>query len=79
MKVIYDAATDVLRIVFREAIVEDFSEDRPNVQIDYDSNDNIVALEIHNASEMIENPRSLEHLVLNEGMIKRTIAIPNGL
>ncbi|HEY9626851.1 MAG TPA: DUF2283 domain-containing protein [Coleofasciculaceae cyanobacterium] len=66
MKVIYDAATDVLRFVFRDAIVEDFSEDRPDVQLDYDTNDNLVAIEIHNASKMIENPRSLEHIVLNE-------------
>lgn len=66
MKVIYDAATDVLRIVFREAIVEDFSGDRPDVQIDYDINDKIVALEIRNASKIIEDPRSVEHIVLNE-------------
>ncbi|MBI4782708.1 MAG: DUF2283 domain-containing protein [Oscillatoriophycideae cyanobacterium NC_groundwater_1537_Pr4_S-0.65um_50_18] len=66
MKVIYDAATDVLRFVFRDAIVEDFNEDRPDVQLDYDTNDNLVAIEIHNASKMIENPRSLEHIVLNE-------------
>jgi uncharacterized protein YuzE len=68
MKVIYDAATDVLRIVFREAIVEDFSEDRPDVQLDYDIEDNLVALEIHNASKIIDNPRSLEHIVLEQAI-----------
>ncbi|NJR65883.1 MAG: DUF2283 domain-containing protein [Leptolyngbyaceae cyanobacterium CRU_2_3] len=66
MKVIYDVATDVLRIVFREAIVEDFSEDRPNVVVDYDADDQIVAMEIRKASKIIENPRSLEHIILNE-------------
>ena len=64
MKVIYDVATDVVRIIFREASVEDFSEDRPSVTVDYDVEDKIVALEIKDASKIIENPRSLEHIVL---------------
>lgn len=36
MKVIYDSATDTMRIVFREAPVEDYSEDQPGVKLDYD-------------------------------------------
>jgi uncharacterized protein YuzE len=64
MKVIYDVATDVVRIVFRDAIVEDFSEDRPGVTLDYDVEDQLVALEIKDASKLIENPRSLEHIVV---------------
>jgi uncharacterized protein YuzE len=68
MKVIYDVATDVLRIVFREAIVDDFSEDRPGVTMDYDPEDNLVALEIREASKIIDDPRSLEHIVLNNSI-----------
>jgi uncharacterized protein YuzE len=68
MKVIYDVATDVLRIVFREAVVEDFSEDRPGVTVDYDSEDNIVAMEIREASKITDNPRLLEHIVLNQAI-----------
>jgi uncharacterized protein YuzE len=63
MKVIYDVATDVLRIVFREALVEDFSEDRPGVKVDYDDEDNMIALEIQHASKLTDDPRSLEHIV----------------
>lgn len=66
MKVIYNASTDILRIVFREAIVEDFSEDRPGVKVDYDADDNIVALEIQDASKIVENPRTFDHVVLEE-------------
>lgn len=66
MKVIYDAATDILRIVFREAIVEDFSEDRPGVTVDYDSDDSIIAMEIREASKIVEDPRSFEHYVIND-------------
>lgn len=63
MKVIYDVATDVVRIIFRDAVVDDFSEDRPGVTLDYDVEDQLVAIEIKDASTMIENPRSLEHIV----------------
>jgi uncharacterized protein YuzE len=64
MKVIYDVATDVLRIVFREAVMEDFSEDRPDVMINYDVEDKIIAFEIRNASKYVADPRSLEHIVV---------------
>lgn len=63
MKVIYDVATDVVRIIFRDAVVDDFSEDRPGVTLDYDVEDQLVAIEIKDASTMIENPRLLEHIV----------------
>jgi uncharacterized protein YuzE len=66
MQVIYDAATDALRIVFRNAVVEDFSEDRPGVRVDYDADDNIVALEIQDISKLTDDPRSLQHIVVNE-------------
>lgn len=61
MKIIYDPTSDVMRIVFREALVEDFSEDRPGVKVDYDLEDKIIALEIKNASELMDDPRSIEH------------------
>jgi uncharacterized protein YuzE len=64
MKVIYHPATDVMRIVFREALVEDYSEDRPGVKVDYDLEDKIVAIELQNASSLVDDPRSLEHEVV---------------
>ncbi|HEY9620854.1 MAG TPA: DUF2283 domain-containing protein [Crinalium sp.] len=65
MKVIYDAASDVLRIIFKDTLVEDFSEDRPGVTVDYDADDNIIALEIQAASTIVDNPRTVEHLVVD--------------
>lgn len=65
MKVIYDATRDVLRIVFKDAPIEDFSEDRSGVTIDYDADDRIVALEIRRASKLVDNPRSIDHAVLD--------------
>lgn len=64
MKVIYNPVTDVMRIVFRNVPVEDFSEDRPGVKVDYDMEDKIIALEIQNASQLVDDPRLLEHEVL---------------
>lgn len=64
MKVIYDPTSDVIRIVFREAIVEDFSEDLPGVKIDYDLEDNMVAIEIQHASNLVDDPRSVKHEIL---------------
>jgi uncharacterized protein YuzE len=64
MKVVYDVATDVIRIIFRDAIVEDFSEDRSGFVVDYDAEDQIVAFQLKNASKVIEDPRSLEHIVV---------------
>jgi uncharacterized protein YuzE len=65
MKVIYDATKDVLRIIFKDAPIEDFSEDRSGVTIDYDADDQIVALEIQKASKLVDNPRSVDHAVVD--------------
>lgn len=64
MKVIYDTATDVLRIVFRDVPVEDFSEDRPDVTVEYDADDTVIAMKIKNASKIVDDPRSLELKIL---------------
>ena len=63
MKVIYDPEVDVLRILFRNAPIEESDEDKPGVILDYDKKGNIVGLEVLNASERIENPRALDYAV----------------
>lgn len=65
MKVVYDPATDVLQIIFRDAVVEDFSKDSRGLTVDYDADDKIIALEIQNASSLVEDPCTLEHKVLD--------------
>src|SRR5438067_11104746 len=59
MKVTYDSEVDVLRILFRNAPIEEIDEDKPGVILDYDTEGNIVGLEVLNASQRIENPRAL--------------------
>jgi uncharacterized protein YuzE len=60
MKVIYDPETDVLRILFSAAAIQESDEDKPGVILDYDQAGNIVGMEILNASQRVENPRSVE-------------------
>lgn len=63
MKVTYDPAVDVLRILFSDRAIEESDEDKPGVVIDYDKDGKVVGLEILDASEQMENPRSLEYAV----------------
>jgi len=63
MKVTYDPAVDVLRILLSNAAIEESDEEKPGVIIDYDKDGNVVGLEILDASKRMENPRSLEYAV----------------
>ncbi|HEV8519222.1 MAG TPA: DUF2283 domain-containing protein [Burkholderiales bacterium] len=63
MKVTYDPEVDVLRILFRDAPIDESDEDKPGIILDYDKDGNIVGLEVLNASKRMENPRSVEYAV----------------
>ncbi|HJO82028.1 MAG: DUF2283 domain-containing protein [SAR202 cluster bacterium] len=63
MKVVYDQEVDVLRIVFSNAEIEESDEDKPGVILDYDTNGNMVGLEVLEASKRIEDPRALDYAV----------------
>ena len=58
MRVTYDREVDVLRILFRNTPNEESDEDQPGVVLDYDKEGNVVGLEVVNASQRIENPRT---------------------
>ncbi|XGW00446.1 MAG: DUF2283 domain-containing protein [Leptolyngbya sp. BL-A-14] len=63
MKVIYDAETDILRIVLNDAQIEESNEDSSGIILDYDEAGNVVGLEVLSASSRVKDPRSLEHIV----------------
>ena len=63
MKVTCDSKVDVLRILFRDAPIEESDEDKPGVILDYEKDWNVVGLEVLNASQRVENPRRVEYAV----------------
>jgi uncharacterized protein YuzE len=63
MKVTYDSEVNVLRILFRDALVEESDEDKPGVILDYDKDGNVVGMEVLNASQRVENPRGVDYAV----------------
>ncbi len=63
MNVTYDLGVDVLRILFRNAPIEESDEDTPGLILDDDQEGNLVGLEVLNASQRIDNPRRVEYSV----------------
>jgi uncharacterized protein YuzE len=63
MKITYDPEVDILRIVFSEGAIEESDEEKPGLILDYDRSGNIVGLEILDASQKMENPRSVEYSI----------------
>ena len=61
MKVTYDPRTDTLNVTLREdAQVTESDEDKPGVILDYDSDGNLVSLEILDASKRVTYARKVE-------------------
>jgi len=48
-----DDVVDALRIIFRDAPIEESDEDKPGVILDYDPDGNVVGLEVLNASRRV--------------------------
>lgn len=63
MKITYDPEVDVLRIIFSDAPIEESDEEKPGVILDFDKDGNITGMEILDASQRMENPRSVEYAV----------------
>jgi len=68
MKVIYDSDTDTLTIIFTDTPVAESDEDKPGVILDYDASDNLVSLEILDASRRVVLPTQIEYQVLPVGV-----------
>ncbi len=59
MKVRYDADTDTLTVTFRDVPVAESDEDKPGVILDHDGQGNLVTVEVLDASQRVEEPRSV--------------------
>lgn len=60
MKVTYDAETDTLRVLLKEAPIAESDEEKPGVIIDFDATGALVGFEILDASERVTDPRRME-------------------
>ena len=64
MKVIYDPKTNTLTVIFKEGVpVMESDEDKQGVILDYDSEGNLVSLEILDASKRVALPSRIEYQV----------------
>ena len=61
MKVRYDKETDVLYIRLSENPVAESDSEKPGIVLDYDSEQNIVGIELLNASKKMAQPMKLEY------------------
>ncbi|MBA3648288.1 MAG: DUF2283 domain-containing protein [Chitinophagales bacterium] len=61
MKVKYDKEVDVLYIKFSDEIIAESDESKPGIIIDYSSGENIVAIEILNASKKMPSPLKVDY------------------
>ena len=61
MKATYDAKTDTLSIIFKiDTAVAESDEDKPGIILDYDTDRNLVSLEILDASARVSEARRFE-------------------
>ena len=63
MKVIYDRDTDALTVIFTETPVAKSDEAKPGIVLDYDTDENLVSLEILDASQRVNVPSKIEYQV----------------
>ena len=63
MKVEYDGETDTLTVTLREDVVTESDEDKQGVILDHDEADNLLSIEVLDASQRVEEPRSVPFLM----------------
>ncbi len=63
MKVKYDKEADILYIQLSDHAVAESGSDKPGIILDYDNNENIVGIEVLNASQKMDKPLKVEYEV----------------
>ena len=69
MKIIYDQETDTMTVIFKEASVEESDEAKSGIIIDYDSQGDIVSIEILDAKKRITQPTQVSHEFAEQGAV----------
>jgi uncharacterized protein YuzE len=63
MKITYDPAIDVLRILLAAGRIHQSEEAGPGVIVDFDADGNAVGFEVLDASRRVDNARAVEYAV----------------
>ena len=63
MKVKYDPEVDVLLITLKDTEIEESGEETTGIILDFDSDHNVVSIEILQASKRIDNPQAIEYMI----------------
>lgn len=63
MKVKYDKETDTLYIQFTDQTIAESDSDKPGIVLDYDAKQNIVGIEVLQASQKMGTPLKVEYEV----------------
>jgi uncharacterized protein YuzE len=64
MKITYDAATDTLTVVLRDAPARISAEEKSGVILDYDAEGRLIALEVLDASSRVEDVETVQLQVI---------------
>ena len=60
IKVKYDPQVNILRIRLSDSPIEESEQVEPGIIVDYDEADNIVGIELLDASELVSRPKIAE-------------------
>ena len=74
MKITYDAATDTLTVVLRDAPARISEEEKTGVILDYDGEGRLIALEILDASTRVDGVDTVQLRVIPKPGAKRPAA-----
>ena len=69
MKIIYDQKTDTMTVIFKEASAEESDEAKSGIIIDYDSQGDIVSIEILDAKKRITQPTQVSYEFAEQGAV----------
>jgi uncharacterized protein YuzE len=59
MRVEYDRETDTPTVTLRDGVVAESDEDKSGVILDYDDVGNLLSIEVLDASQRVQDPRSV--------------------
>jgi uncharacterized protein YuzE len=69
MKIIYDQETDTMTVIFKETSVEESDEAKSGIIIDYDSQGDIVSIEIPDAKKRVTQPTQVSYEFTEQGAV----------